>query len=255
MKKTQEHFVAYLHLLGVQERIANDFNGEFLNKLSNCYELITYDLKNAMPVLEIEDCSIKIFSDNIIIAIPSGTSAQNALHPIIALNRITTEVMLLQRKFLQENIMMQGGVSWGKLYIDDTFVWGEALIDACYLATNIAEYPRVVVDKNMPKFESHVNNLLINFPSLNKVKKDFDDIFFFDYLNYPSDKSTRTLVKNSLNYITDKIKFEEDKRLLKNFAWHKNYLISCKKEWDKVLYFKKQVNKNPQTSDIENINE
>ena len=57
--------------------------------------------------------------------------------------------MSLQRAFLDDGFLIRGGVTHGNLYIDDTLVWGKALLDSYYMEDHIASYPRVVVDEKV----------------------------------------------------------------------------------------------------------
>jgi len=229
MKKTQKYLVAYLDLLGTKHQIETDDNCDLLNIVSSCYENVIRTLSTIMPISGIEDCKIKVFSDNIIVAIPSDTTQRDDHHPIIALNRIGPAVRYLQREFLNKKILIRGGVTYGQLYIDDVFVWGKALIDAYSLESTIAKYPRIVIDQSIVELKGLVlfDDQSLDFLSINKIKKDYDGEFFFDYLNYPRDVKTRALIDSSLDDINMRIESETKKDVLEKYIWHRNYLLSC----------------------------
>lgn len=204
MYRTQNYMVIYIDLLGVKNAIKQDYNDDFLNDIHMLYKNVSVIVNQMMPITGIEDCKFKIFSDNIIIAIPSNITQRDDHHPVIALNRAQTAAMFLQREFLKKDILIRGGVTYGKLYIDDVFVWGKALISAYELEDKIAIFPRIIVDKCILQKEflnilddDFYHNLLSSY----QVREDFDGEYYFDYLNFPKDKDVYMLVNNSLECV------------------------------------------------------
>ncbi|MDL2236721.1 hypothetical protein LJC56_02670 [Christensenellaceae bacterium OttesenSCG-928-K19] len=233
MLKTENYFVAYIDILGIKKMIENDDKDYYLNKIYNCMNAAIEQAKIMMNVPGCDNIKIKIFSDNMIFAIPSDFHMTDDHHPVISLNRIGTIVGSLQRMFLEAGFLTRGGVTHDKLYIDDTLVWGKALLDSYNLENNIAGYPRVVIDLKVKK----IANLLVlddesrDVLEMNNMKMDFDGIYFFDYLNFPDDKGIRTIVTEALVDIDKKIKEENNLRVIQIYEWHKNYLLSCQKQW------------------------
>ena len=60
-------------------------------------------------------------------------------------------IHLLQWLFLGRKILLRGGITLGDLFIDDTFVWGAALLAAYNIESSIALYPRVIIDDSLLK--------------------------------------------------------------------------------------------------------
>lgn len=58
--------------------------------------------------------------------------------------------------------LLRGGISIGQLFIDDVMVWGEALLNAYYLEDKVANYPRIIIDKNIVS-EIIQNNILSEY--------------------------------------------------------------------------------------------
>lgn len=230
MYTAQNYFIVYIDLLGAKNAIEQDNDNHFLNTLHSLYERGLTSINELMPKTGIPDCKIKIFSDNIIIAIPSNFMQRDDHHPAIVLNRIQTIAAFFQREFLNENILLRGGVSYGELYIDDVFIWGKALIAAYELEDKISIYPRIIIDKSILSKEFlgiQSNNSLC---SLYQIRQDFDGEYFFDYLNFPKAKNVCELINRSLKYTTKKMEVENNKDILQKYTWHKNYLSDCLKK-------------------------
>ncbi|CAB1240062.1 conserved protein of unknown function [Ruminococcaceae bacterium BL-4] len=230
MYTAKNYFIIYIDLLGAKNAIKQDNDDHFLNTIHSLYEKALTVLNGVTSTPGFEGCKTKIFSDNIIIAIPSDFTQLNDHHPVITLNRVQTVATSFQREFLKENILLRGGVTYGKLYIDNIFVWGTALIAAYELEDKISIYPRIIVDKSiLPKelFSVPNNNTLC---SLYQIRQDFDGEYFFDYLNFPKDKNVCELINRSLKCTTKKMEVENNKNILQKYAWHKNYLSDCLKK-------------------------
>lgn len=240
MFKTENYFVAYIDILGVTRIIENDKDNYYLNKMYNCINEAVEQTKVAMNISGIDNIKVKAFSDNMIFAIPSDFYMKDDHQLIISLNRISAIVQFLQRQFLKVGFLIRGGVTHDKLYIDDTLVWGKALLDSYYLEDKIAFYPRVVIDSKVQKIASQLipNNKSFDILAINNIKMDFDGMYFFDYLNYPSDEEIKNIVDSSLIKIDLKIKEEKNSRVLQIYGWHKKYLLSCQKQCSKKIEIK-----------------
>lgn len=231
MLQTQKYMVGYLDLLGGKSLICQDSEDHYLNIVHTCYQMAKEMVKCNSSFAAFPH-SVKIFSDNIIVAIPSEVTMRNDNHPIFAINRMSAIMQALQRVLLKYDILSRGSIAYGKFYIDELMVWGEALIKAYELESNYAKYPRVIVQNRLIYF---LEKLWLDDPDMilwaNHIKKDADGEFFLDYLNYPKDENSRNLVVTSLQTIKSKIKNENDEKILEKLQWHKNYLSSLLDSW------------------------
>lgn len=66
--------------------------------------------------------------------------------------------------------------------------------------------------------------------SVNQLYKDHDGLFFLGYLNFPKDENVQLLAGKSMHWVTDRIKEENNIRILQKLGWHKNYLESILRE-------------------------
>lgn len=233
MCRYEKYMVAYLDLLGASHNIKADSNGEYLRTVYQCYAIASKAVDYMSNTVTYPFQS-KIFSDNIVIALPCNETEMNDNHPIIALNRMTAIIGALQRNFLEHDILSRGSIAYRDLFIDDLMVFGNALIQAYELESGVANFPRVVFSKQVQEFDVEVE-LEGSMVSANKLRRDSDGIFFLDYLDYPDDESVQALVAKSIQWVTDKIVKESNVRILQKLGWHKNYLES-------VLRIKKGLN-------------
>ncbi len=225
MQQYRKHMVGYLDLLGARRDMKSDCDGEYLRTVYRCFA-IAEKFADAMCETVDEPFRTKIFSDNIIVALPCtelDSSSNN--NPVIAFNRITTIIGALQRNLLEHNILSRGSITYGDLYIDSLMVFGEALIKAYELESGVAIFPRVIFSKQAQEFD-----VKLEFEgetvSTNQLRKDSDKLFFLDYLNFPKDNSIQSLAANSMHWVADRLNDENDIRILQKLSWHINYLES-----------------------------
>ena len=223
MRQYEQYIVGYLDLLGAKSQMNNDADSTFLRTVYDCYKTAEAFTTNMREIIG-SPFKTKIFSDNIIIALPSaGTEPNN--HPIIALNRMSAIVGMLQRTLLGRNILSRGSITYGELFIDDLIVFGKALIQAYEIESTVALFPRVVISEDAQKYDTKLepNN---RHTSVNHLRKDNDGMFFLDYLNFPEDPTVQSLVEQSLKWTEEEINRNNKMRVLQKLEWHKNYLES-----------------------------
>lgn len=142
--KPSNYVIAYLDILGATEYMKND-SEQFLKDLKNIYETANMDITFA-NVVHKKDIFIKIFSDNILIAVKTSK------HDINRTNKITTVANLVGNIYdnaLEYGYLIRGGITEGKFYRDKLFVYGKALVDAVKIEEKIAIYPRIIVQDDL----------------------------------------------------------------------------------------------------------
>ena len=159
-----EYIVAHLDFLGAKiKMVSPEFSDVFLGKIYEIYtkglELLKKAEKNALPPLK-----VKIFSDNIVIALQADYNIDKwSNYSLVARACIMFQILALSRE-----LTFRGSITLGDFYIDDTFVFGEALVRANKLE-EIAKFPRVIIDT-----DELCKNLSVadNFKGLLKQDKD-----------------------------------------------------------------------------------
>lgn len=150
MEETAEDFdydsqriVAFIDIIGTSE-IVTDGNQQQIKDYVNGMKGLYCMIRNELPIE-----GLKVFSDNILIY-TDGTS-QDDIYSIIE------SVAKIQLYLLQEfKLFMRGGIVAGVLNYtpnenddSDDFIVGGAIVDAHYLESRVALYPRVVVAKEV----------------------------------------------------------------------------------------------------------
>ena len=137
--KTSRHCVAYLDLLGGKNIILNDNKSEHLNKINMIFEDALRESK-----MFAHDIFVKIFSDNILLAVP--TDDDNRKQNI-------EKIIVLVRNIVQEmadyEYLIRGALTEGDFFHNDIIVYGKALVEAVEMEEEYAIYPRVIVKKEI----------------------------------------------------------------------------------------------------------
>lgn len=118
-----------------------------MNKLHNLY-MFSVDIIKDIQIEDNEDIQFKIFSDNIIIAKKLSSEAVQRRRDIKSLLMCAG---YFQERAASDSVgwLLRGGISIGQLFIDEVMVWGEALLKSYYLEDNVANYPKIIIDKNI----------------------------------------------------------------------------------------------------------
>jgi hypothetical protein len=174
--KTSEYVVAYIDMLGTSNR-ANDpeTSNLFLKRLRCLYKTI-----KESPIRKVgNELKIRLFSDTVIVAIKlSGQymrteNIRAVLHwaTYFQSYSVTHEI----------NCLVRGCVTIGELFIDElneSIVYGSALVRAVKLENSIAIYPRIIIDpEKLPAFQSYEETRSF-------LSEDFDGIYFLNYMKY-----------------------------------------------------------------------
>lgn len=139
---TLKYCVAYLDILGSKNFIVNDKNNEFLNYLNMlCGDAL-------LEVSSNKDIFIKIFSDNILLAVSTECEIQTRKERIKALiNRVGN----IQNEILRYGYLVRGAIVEGDFFDNNIIVYGKGLVEAVQIEENVAKYPRVIVQKEISK--------------------------------------------------------------------------------------------------------
>ena len=95
------------------------------------------------PDWDVEFQRLLSFSDNLILGIPMVEEDLGAY----GLGLFLDSVASYQLNMALAGRFVRGGIALGNLYIDNSFVTGEALVHAVQLEENVAIFPRVVLSE------------------------------------------------------------------------------------------------------------
>ncbi len=214
-RKTDKYIVAYLDLLGITNRIKSVEQQELqMNKLYNLYTFSTKIWKE-IQIEEMKEIQFKIFSDNIIIVKKLSSIREQKIRDIKSLLMCTGH---FQELAASDSVgwMLRGGITIGELFIDDTMVWGEALIKAYHLEDNIANYPRVIID------ETIIDEIVDCEVLRDYIYKDFDGLYF---LNYLCDcHFCGQMLMEGFELMKQEIGYQYNEKIKQKFNWHMNFI-------------------------------
>ena len=170
----ESYVVAYLDILGITERIKGsvETQTDTLNVLHNLYTFI-YELSDSKTgIKKYADIKFKVFSDNIIIA---KKLSENTVDDVLTLLSCVSNFLCVAVGD-GVNWLVRGGITLGDFFIDDTIVWGPALVRAYELEDKVANYPRVLLDAPI------INLLQSKKQGLEFICIDSDGMAFLNYM-------------------------------------------------------------------------
>lgn len=145
---TSNYCVAYLDVLGAENYMKGDLADKFLNDLNSIYTDAIRDVVFKSYISK-KDIYVKIFSDNILLAIEIKENDDLRKDKIEKIINLTGNIF---NNALYHGYLMRGAMTEGPFYKNknnDIFVYGKALIDAVDMEEELAIYPRVVAQKSI----------------------------------------------------------------------------------------------------------
>lgn len=217
--KTTEHYIAYLDLLGVKKDILSDVEDFSLNNIRNIY-LSWISINEATDYFD--KPKIKIFSDNVIIAIEVNQKE--------SLNGLIEFVAYLSEHFLECGYKVRGGITRGLLFFDDIMVWGKGLLCAYKLESEEAIYPRIILSNDIIE---EISDIIRN----HMIVQD-NDIYYLNYLKGYGTTDKQQLHKIEKALIGLEKELTEEENIVEKLKWFKEYLLQNKK------YYEERIEKN-----------
>ncbi len=215
-RETSEYMVAYLDLLGVATRMKTDkqYQKVLMNILHNLYTS-SIRLSKEIDMEGYNEIQFKIFSDNIVIAKRLSNDSEKR---IMDIECVLNCVSHFACSSVGDGVgwLVRGGITIGELFIDDTMVWGNALLKAYDLENNIAIYPRIVIDSKILHELDHNKDLC------EYVQHDFDNIIFLNYLSIWNFGGQ--MLMNGFELMKDELDGKYTERIYQKYCWHMNYV-------------------------------
>jgi hypothetical protein len=106
---------------------------------------------------------ISTFSDNVLASYPILSDAPISIADQITMYLDCARDLVADVAFraLNMSILLRGGISYGPLYHSEGVVFGEAMVDAYHLESQVANFPRIVVSPRVLEIKSE-RDLLAN---------------------------------------------------------------------------------------------
>lgn len=169
----EDRIVFFFDILGFRNLVngikkpTKDNSEEIKAKL----EFISHFYKDEIDDDLFKSKKITFFSDSVIISFKESETDQ--------FFGLLSHLQILLVNLAIRGVLMRGAITYGKLYHDDSFLFGPAFIEAYDKETKMAIYPRIICDLDM---------LLLNHGA--KTARDFkaDLPYFFEIFNIDNDK-------------------------------------------------------------------
>jgi hypothetical protein len=108
------------------------------------------------------DLEVSVFSDCIVISKP-GRDIRSVIHTLLH----------LQAQMLRLGILLRGGISAGRTVHKEGLLYGEGVLAAYHLESQVVVYPRIVIDTEL------LRHVPIGFRTA-FLRQDTDDLWFVD---------------------------------------------------------------------------
>src|SRR5258708_5671754 len=109
--------VGFLDILGFSDMVTADSEGQTATYLPRILEVVAV-VRNTPGAAEF---NLRVFSDSIVLS--TALSEENIL-------RLIQIVRTIQREFVKRNILIRGGVAYGKHFVDPVVLFSHALVRA-----------------------------------------------------------------------------------------------------------------------------
>jgi hypothetical protein len=171
----ETRIVAFVDLLGYKDMVIHDSEvaagtSQYVDKL--------YKISKQVKGMVDPAIDLKFFSDCI---------ALSATPAFRSFEKICKTCHDLQSSFLAEEILVRGGISFGKHFSDSDFLFSRGLVDAYLLEVEKARTPRIIVSPDlMDLFQGEAMNFLV---------RERDGLSFVDYLDPQNENQIETAQK------------------------------------------------------------
>ncbi len=155
-----EHIVLFLDLLGFSEASIQQDKARQAEILTLVQEIATWRREFEFH-LEVHERgittqlgpTISTFSDNIVISVPlDGLTHQQIKeeerwkHVLPTMQQLASQIAT---RALNIGFLIRGGLTVGPLFHQDGVVFGKAMVDAYRIESRIANYPRIVISRDL----------------------------------------------------------------------------------------------------------
>ena len=241
----KKYFIAYFYILGFEDIVNKGDRFKDLKLLHTIKDIINNSRMMTSyfkKVDNLKEIQFKVFSDNFLYCTEENYIALISL------------VSCLQSAFITSNLVIRGSLCHGDLLFDNEFLYGKGLIDAYKIESEIAIFPRIIIDESFlieaNKITSQIYKKELTY---NEFLDTFNEYFFIDfdgnkYINYLGVMDNLNIHNsdNSYEFIdvlkdhakTIKIGLQSsDKRILQKYQWCRTYHNKICKQYqqDKLI--------------------
>jgi hypothetical protein len=185
------HFVAFIDILGFSAMVQSDCESfEAPKYLELLYS--AHVRANALFAKDL-DATLIQFSDSIVLSRPFDMSELKGFLKTIA---------KWQRMLLLDGLLCRGGITFGKHFSKEKFLFSKAMIDAYHLESAKARYPRIIISEDLLQLAK----TSVSLDELPLTHQD-DGAAFVDFLTIDEAASADAIVA-AVSVIREKTKHE-----------------------------------------------
>lgn len=165
---SKNSFVAFIDLLGFQTMVnydasRPDHDSFYLEKLYEAH------LRAKESLGKVENSTVTQFSDSIVLARPFNPSA---------FPDFLAQIAAYQKDLLLNGLLCRGGISFGRHFQREDFIFSKALVEAYLIESREAGNPRIVVAQDLVELLSD----RVDF--MGSLIRESDGYYFVNYLQY-----------------------------------------------------------------------
>lgn len=224
--------VTFLDILGFKEIVA-DLKPDQINQILKIVEESTTSNDSIRDSLS---SNTIVFSDSII-RVRVIESKENLAYPIGLVFSELLELVHIQGELITEEILIRGGITLGDICVDENRVFGPGMVRAYQLESQLAKFPRIVLDPTLIKeyklnklLRSEDHSLATDSEYVKELIRQSDDgLCFVDYLSaihseFDAPEASPEYMFRHKEVILDKCPkvYDYDNKLSK-YVWLANY--------------------------------
>ena len=145
---TNKYYLLYIDILGMKSLIDSKESELYLNYINNVYRDAIKGITGIYEEINKIKIDVRIFSDNLVVAIKEDDDKLSSLEAIKR-TLIVEIASFIQMLALKYSLLVRGSITYGDFYIDENFLYGKALTRAYALESEVAIYPRIILDDNI----------------------------------------------------------------------------------------------------------
>jgi hypothetical protein len=147
MPEYEERYVGFVDILGFRDLLNKLARGTIPHTLIHGMLKKVHEPQQLLAI-SIPDSSLRVVGDLKALSI-SDAVAISTHADAEGLNTIFDSICELATGLAEQGYLVRGGLTRGMLYQDDKTVFGQALVSAYQMESQIARYPRVLVPKSV----------------------------------------------------------------------------------------------------------
>ena len=215
--KYENRIVIFIDILGFKRIVKNSVQDESRN-IPIIKNALTYvKTKFGRQRKYFKSLQVTQFSDSIFISFTYGETG-------CALS-LLQQICKTQRGLLMKGFLCRGGISYGKAIHTGKYMFGPAVNSAYMLESNVAVYPRIVIDVEAIKLlHEFPDEIFKRYEDVNSkyvdhcLLKDGDGFFYVDYLEIQREDKDFTHIL--LKTINEGLK-NQDSKIVSKYMWLK----------------------------------